>query len=117
MSKSGMELLETMIVVFIIGALAAIAIPSFIKAKTEFDRKQKVKELQESLLVHVSPNYMGVTTSKIPTKSALEILAIGSCDSFIVYKVIDTVEDKPNKFYVVLSSNCPPQTISLEKPE
>jgi prepilin-type N-terminal cleavage/methylation domain-containing protein len=46
-NKSGFTLVEIMIVVAIIGLLAAIAIPNFVKARTKAQQNACIKNLQQ----------------------------------------------------------------------
>lgn len=114
--KNAFTLVEVMIVVAIVGILAAIAVPSFIKAKKEAEKKK------QELAVNIPQaelQALQVVPPRIPVKQSLEIIAMGSTTAFTVYKIADVSEIPTKKFYVVVGtdSNIPPHSISLEKAE
>jgi len=113
MNKNGFMLIEVMIVAIIIGLLVAIAVPSFIKAKKQAEAKRHKKAMGQLLV----PNQENILVPSIPIKTPLQIVAMGSCLAFEVYKVADTSYTPEKTFYVVVSSNSVFQKISLEKTE
>lgn len=117
MNKKGFTLVEVGLVVMMIALLAAIAIHSFIKAKEESEKKAKAK-LMESLETDAFDSPQTVIP-KISVDTSLKIVAMGTTKDFTVYKVVDTSDIKPSKFYVVVGAdtNSSPQKITLEKAE
>lgn len=91
MKKSGFTVLEFLIVIAIIGMLALIAIPSFLKAKNEAQ-----KSMMEG---HTSIN----TISNIISPN-IQISLEGNCSDFKVYKVKEKRFDGKS-FYIVVPSN------------
>src|SRR6266487_2089376 len=103
--KSGFTLVEIMIVVAIIGLLAAIAIPNFIKARTQSQMNACINNLRQvdgAIQQWALENKAGatdpVTFANISgyLKSSVLCPSAGAAATFATSYTIDTVSNKPS---------------------
>jgi prepilin-type N-terminal cleavage/methylation domain-containing protein len=117
----GFSLLEIMIVVALIGMLAAIAIPNLVKARSQSQANACLNNLrqidnatQEWALEHGKGPSSGVIYDDIQPYLKSEVLcpAAGSGATFALSYSVSTVSNKPSCHVVPLKHILPPDTIN-----
>ena len=91
-SKKGFTLVEIMIVVAIIGLLAAIAIPNFIKARTQARKNICISNLRT--IYHATEEYM--IDCNAPTGVSMIVSAAGATTAGYLIGTDNYIKDVPH---------------------